>query len=132
MVFGRVIVKEAPPELLEARRWKIKVDMDRCTRCNICVDNCPSDSIDFSVSPPVFRSDCDRCTYCEQICPTGAIEVDWENYTRLHNVRVKDVYDKVLEAEEAKGRFRRLVPQEDIGWDTPWYKVKQPPRFKVL
>jgi len=70
--------------------------------------------------------------FCEQICPTGAIEVDWEPYTKHHNVRVRDVYDKLLDVEEAKGRIRRLVPLKDIGWDDPWHKVTGHPRLKVV
>ena len=130
MVFGRP-PRKAPPELIKARRWEIKFNAEKCIKCNICVDNCSTNSIDFSVFPPVFGSNCNRYAYCEQICPTGALEVDWENYTRHHNQRVKDVYVKILQLEEDKGHFRRLVPIEDIGWDTPWYKVKKPSRFKI-
>jgi hypothetical protein len=32
-----------------------------------------------------------------------------------------EFYLEQLEIDEAKGRFRRLVPVEQIGWDTPYY-----------
>jgi hypothetical protein len=36
-----------------------------------------------------------------------------------------------VNAFEAKGLFRRLVPDEKIGWDTSFWKSNKHPRFKI-
>jgi menaquinone-dependent protoporphyrinogen IX oxidase/NAD-dependent dihydropyrimidine dehydrogenase PreA subunit len=114
-------------------RMGLKVNMEKCRypKCTLCIDNCPNHSIDFSVSPPVFNIKCDCCWLCEQTCPSGAIEANWEPVQAAHDPLTIGVIQKALEIFEARGRFRRLVPLEDIGWDTPFWKTKKPPRFKI-
>jgi flavodoxin len=103
------------------------INKDKCTSCLLCADNCPCNNFDTSVSPPAFKTlECYRCYGCEGICPTGAIECTFAHLT------MPRVFNKNLQAAEAKGRFRRLVPVEDIGWDTPWEKVSTHPRVKVI
>jgi hypothetical protein len=62
--------------------------------------------------------------------PKGAIKADYMQFKVAHESVTVDLLEKSLEAFEAKGRFRRLVPLEDIGWDTPVWKLKKPPRYK--
>jgi hypothetical protein len=33
---------------------------------------------------------------------------------------------------EVKGRFRRLLKEEDVGWQTPWEVITGHPRHKEL
>lgn len=111
-------------------KWKkmARLNMARCLypACRLCMDNCPLDGIDLTVDPPIFAQPCTDCHFCEQICPTGAIEIDYDRLEACHRLatkRVKEIFSqRVLEAQ-AQGRFRMLVSQEDIGWDTPLYKV---------
>ena len=116
-----------------ARRRNFKVNLERCNypRCTYCIDNCPTGAIDFSVSPPLFDKDCDSCFLCEQTCPRGAIEFDYDEMEKGHKPLNRSVLQKSLDTFEAKGLFRRLVPNEEIGWDTPFFKLKKPPRFKI-
>ncbi|MFC1901867.1 EFR1 family ferrodoxin [Chloroflexota bacterium] len=112
--------------------FEFKINEEKCTRCMVCVDNCPSGNIEFSESFPAFKMEtCRKCWYCEQICPEGAIEFDWGNVARVIMKDFKDDFAGKLELAEAKGRFRRLVPLDDVGWDTPWYKVSTHPRLVV-
>jgi NAD-dependent dihydropyrimidine dehydrogenase PreA subunit/flavodoxin len=122
------------PGLIKARirtQKQMKINEEKCTRCGLCEENCPTNSIDFSVSPPVIKDDCTLCWFCEQICPVGAIEVDWEPIAKIHDLYIENPLAKSLEVAEAQGRFRRLVPLEKIGWNTHWYKVSGHPRLKV-
>ena len=96
------------------------------------MDNCPVDGIDLSVSPAVFAKPCRICYFCEMICPEGAIEVDYELLAKASVGRLKKMFVEHLAEAEAEGRFRRLVPLEDVGWDTPYYKVYNThPRYVI-
>jgi ferredoxin len=133
---------ELPPVKTQFEEWKkllmaianieFKVNATKCKypKCTICIDNCPTHSIDFSVSPPIFNINCEKCYHCEQICPTGAIEVDYGPFKTAHDPFTISLLQKSLEIFEARGRFRRLVPLKDIGWDTPTWTLKKP-RYKI-
>jgi ferredoxin len=121
-------------EMLGLRSFDFKFNREKCLypNCTLCIDNCPTNSINMSASPPIIRKRCDRCWFCEQICPQGAIEVDWESIARLIDKYVVQDFTEVSEEAEAKGRFRRLVPLKDVGWNKYWYTIKKPPRIKPL
>ena len=127
---------EMPPAEVLRAFYKVQssltftVDREKCNypECTFCIDNCPMDSIDFSESPPVFNINCDKCFLCEQTCPRGAISIDCDPYSNAHLPMIPPL-ENSLAIFEARGRFRRLVPPENIGWNTFLWK-KQPPRFK--
>jgi flavodoxin/NAD-dependent dihydropyrimidine dehydrogenase PreA subunit len=122
-------------EIVAANSIPIKVNKEKCKypKCTLCIDNCPTNSIDLSKSLPLFMMTCYKCWFCEQICPTGAMEVDWESMNMNRSPHIKTYLVKVAEELESRGRFRRLVPLENIGWETPWYKFKPGhPRLKPL
>jgi hypothetical protein len=67
------------------------------------------------------------------ICPAGAIEVDYATLAKESLERAKKVFVPHLAQAEAEGHFRRLVPIEKVGWDTPYYKVySKHPRYVIL
>jgi flavodoxin/NAD-dependent dihydropyrimidine dehydrogenase PreA subunit len=115
-----------------------KLNIEKCNypKCHLCMDNCPQDAIDLSVSPPVFGQDCDSCYFCEMICPTGAVEVNYDDEVindKYWPVKM-DVERLLLDKAEAEGLFRRLVPRKDVDWDTPIYKHwpdNKHPRYKI-
>ena len=48
-------------------------------------------------------------------------------------MRGRDHMRKTLDLAEAKGRFRRLVREEDMDWDIPYEEASGgPPRFKEI
>jgi len=113
-------------------RTEFKVNKEKCNypKCTYCIDNCPTGAIDLSVSPPIFDRSCDLCWLCEQTCPNGAIEIEWEQLAKAHVPLTKGDLERSTKIFEAKGRFRRLTPLKDIGWDTHYWTFKKP-RFKI-
>ncbi len=119
------------------RRTQHIVDMDKCTypQCTLCADHCPMQAIDFSVTPPAFKWSCEGCDLCWVICPEGAIEITNLDTTHAGMAPKGPELDhhflKLLEEAEAKGKFRRLVPLDKIGWDNVIYKMTRHPRFAI-
>jgi flavodoxin/NAD-dependent dihydropyrimidine dehydrogenase PreA subunit len=129
-------VPPKPPPLPEALgldgfpnsfKSMLKFHKEKCRypKCRLCMDNCPMDGIDLSVKPPVMAKPCLGCAFCAKICPTGAIDGDaWAETMAPKVAKLMPVFKLPhLEEAEREGRFRRLVPVEDIGYDTPVYKV---------
>jgi len=114
-------------------RTQFRINPDKCRhpKCSHCADHCPVGAIDFAVSPPRFTRRCFECGLCEQTCPQGAIEVDWQSLQEAHDLMAKQWLGKAVDVFEAQGRFRRLVPLEQIGWETPQWR-RERPRFRLV
>jgi len=111
---------------------KFKINAAKCTGCKRCAKACYYDKIDTSVTPPVFKNqDCSECMFCRFVCPTGAIEFNLPA-SNPNLGRLRQNTDKALDIAEAKGRFRRLVLEEDMDWDTPWDEILGHPRLKEI
>lgn len=109
----------------------MRINMEKCKypQCTICLDNCPMDAIDFSVSPPVFKKFCHADFFCQAICPEGAIEADFTALSAAHDLVVRDRFIRTLNEAVAKGKFRWLVPLEKVGWTTHQHETKKHPRI---
>jgi len=117
-------------DFTEILNWPkmVKLNMEKCLypACRLCVDNCPMKGIDLSVKPPIFASPCTSCHFCGQICPTGAIEIDTSRIqaaSDLLSLRIREVFLDNLKSNEEKGHFRPHVRFEDVGYDTPLWKI---------
>lgn len=118
-------------------------DPDKCLypKCTICMDNCTMGYIDLSAQPQKYGSegdacdDCHGCTYCEMICPTGAIRpvIAYETACPAGQDHGMALFSIVLGQAESEGRFRRLLPEKEVGTRTPFYSVHpRHPRIRLL
>lgn len=121
---------------------KIVRDPEKCIypKCSRCMDYCTMDYIDLEAEPQKFGSEgccCDdnhECAWCFMICPTGAIRLEPDVYEHIKpfiGVR-KPLFENILDQAERDGKFRRLIPVSEVGFETP-YVVVHPkhPYFKV-
>ena len=54
------------------------------------------------------------------LCPFGAVEIsDPGQFEREKSHRHLN-FEVMLDRDEAEGKFRRLVPIEEVGFDTPY------------
>jgi flavodoxin/ferredoxin len=105
-------------------KMEFAFNKEKCTYpgCRLCMDNCPMDGIDLSVKPPVIAKPCMACQFCVAICPTGAIALKASpggpssGFSPDAAITIfKEFYLAPLDRAEAEGRFRRLIPAEEIG-----------------
>ena len=54
-----------------------KVDAEKCTGCEACVDSCPSEAIKMAEEKAIIEVDnCVDCGVCVDECPVEAITMD--------------------------------------------------------
>ncbi len=54
-----------------------KVDVEKCTGCETCVGECPSEAISMAEEKAVIDDDaCVDCAVCVDACPTEAISME--------------------------------------------------------
>ncbi|NTV89754.1 MAG: 4Fe-4S dicluster domain-containing protein [Clostridiales bacterium] len=123
-----------------AQRTNHVIDMKKCNypECTLCADYCPMQSIAFSSGTPVFSKNCEGCDLCWTICPKAAISIT--NLETTHKPMTMELplsehpghpFLKILEAAEKKGKFRRLVPLEQVGTNGIVWQNPNAPRFTI-
>jgi flavodoxin/Fe-S-cluster-containing hydrogenase component 2 len=106
--------KRLLPPLLRKISPPLKINMDICTKCLICQNNCPVDAINIEASPPEIQKEgCIFCWFCEKSCPLGAIEADWSSMRANSRSNLK-LYVKLLKEAEKLGKFRPYIDYEKI------------------
>ncbi len=122
---------------------KLVREPEKCLypKCHICMDNCTMGYIDLASEPQKYGNlgnacdDCHGCTYCEMLCPVGAIRPAeaYEDVCPVGQDHGSQLFCMVLEKAESEGKFRRLLPFEEVGTKTPFYSVyDKHPRMKQL
>jgi len=120
---------EPPKPSARSRSSNFVYHKEKCRypKCRLCMDNCPSDAIDLTVTPPVIAKYCIGCAeMCSKVCPTGALEVNpdiLEAQAKMHRDSLSFLYLPTLEKAEKEGRFRRLLPVDKIGVNTAFYQT---------
>jgi polyferredoxin len=54
--------------------FKVKVDTEACTECDICVDESPCPSVRAILDRKISKPDCHACGRCIETCPEGALK----------------------------------------------------------
>ncbi len=97
--------------------FSLKVDMEKCVKCQKCVKNCPLNNISFDGNKFKFGHNCTMCTCCSFGCPTSAISIGL-----LNGWKINGSYNIEKTAED------KTIPFPEIGKDYsglhPWLYKK--------
>jgi electron transfer flavoprotein alpha subunit len=99
----------------------VKVLLDKCKGCNICVKKCPFDAIKIQDKKAIIGISCTGCGVCIEACPFKAIEKEEEKQTVNDLSQYKGVWvfaeqrqNKLMPVvHELLGEGRKLA--DDIG-----------------
>ncbi|HEY5556718.1 EFR1 family ferrodoxin [Acetobacterium sp.] len=76
LMIGAMIRKKVP-EAIARHHQTLGVNMETCTRCMACVNNCPTGSILFDEGEGfTFLPGCTASMRCYNFCPTGSITMN--------------------------------------------------------
>ncbi len=110
-------------EYLDQVMPKLSIDMEKCTQCHSCENNCPVQGIDIEADPPRIQTPCIYCWRCVNICPTLAVSANWDKLVSIAPTYYAR-YRKVLDEAAARSEFRWLIDPETINCDDPLYKQR--------
>jgi len=92
-----------------------KVDKDKCTSCEICLEQCPKKNIMLNENgDPIWGRACMFCFYCEMRCPEDAISspIDWSIFAPFINYNIrwasKDPSIDQVKVTHIKGKTKRI------------------------
>ena len=90
----------------------MKVDMDKCIKCQKCVKSCPLNNISFDGEKFKFGHNCTMCTCCSFGCPTCAISIGLLNGWRINgSYKIKQTAgDESVETPEMGKDYTGLHP----------------------
>lgn len=57
------------------KTFPVKVDLEKCTGCGVCIKACPVNNISITDNKAVFADKCQDCMRCVGFCPENAIRV---------------------------------------------------------
>jgi len=92
-----------------------KVDKDKCTKCGLCVRNCPEKNISIKNGKVKFSYRCDMCMRCSFYCPEKAITIGFLNSWLVHDYYNLQTYwsdDSLPEryiTEESSGFYKCFI-----------------------
>jgi Fe-S-cluster-containing hydrogenase component 2 len=108
--------------------------MKKCTypECTLCLDNCLMNAIYVSDGKLLLHNNCEGCDVCWCVCPKDAINIPnlVATHERLAPSGPESFFFADLNAAEKAGKFRRLVPLDQVGWDYRIYQDTNLPRIK--
>lgn len=100
------------------------INVETCTLCGQCGEECPVNGIDIDDDPPRIQKPCIYCFHCASICPTCSIEADWSGLVKMAPANYAR-YRAALNDAKARGEFRWLVDPETVDCGNPLYKERE-------
>jgi len=96
---------------------KASIDLQKCSMCNLCVENCRFNAIDSEININEFK--CEGCSVCFHICPEEAITMIEEEsgYYMKSKTRIGTmIHARLNPGEESSGllvaEVRKLAREE--------------------
>jgi|Deesub1362A_J573_1020465.scaffolds.fasta_scaffold00252_3 electron transfer flavoprotein alpha subunit len=92
----------------------IRVNRDKCTGCEECLNSCPYDAIEIREGRAFINEYCQMCRLCLDVCPEGAIKEVMEEGEKAEAIS-KDDYRGVMVFAEQRDGMPVNVAYELIG-----------------
>lgn len=73
---------------------------DLCTKCGLCVEQCPTNVISLDPYPVFKEEDCIACYQCERICPEGAYKNNWVPFKLLTGEYINQFLSKTFHRQK--------------------------------
>ncbi len=96
-----------------------KVDYEKCVKCGLCIDNCPTKALapdDYKSPKMEYAKNCMKCQHCLAICPVGAISImdkDPNNSASINQINA----DELLNLIQTRRSIRKYK-QENVNPET--------------
>ena len=84
----------------------LKVNMETCTGCGLCVRACPYAAIEIIGKKAVILDNCTLCGACIKPCPVQALEIVVEKKAPVNAADYKGVW---IIAEQKRGEIQRVT-----------------------
>ncbi|MGW8320466.1 MAG: EFR1 family ferrodoxin [Thermodesulfobacteriota bacterium] len=112
-------------EVLSQMLPPLRIDLERCTRCGLCEENCPVQGIDIETDPPRIQEPCVYCVYCITVCPTCAIGGDILDLMGSLAPEFAKHYVRNLEIAAAEGRFEWKMDPASIDFSDSLFRQRE-------
>ena len=68
-----ILIRRILRDEIKKNHLRMRVDMEKCTACMLCVKSCPVSCIRYTKGSFGFSSACEACMRCYHLCPQAAI-----------------------------------------------------------
>jgi electron transfer flavoprotein alpha subunit len=85
---------------------EIRIDLDRCSGCESCLEVCPFSALEIRDGKPVVNDQCTLCGACAEACPEGAITLPERTSASSPETGYQGV---MVFAEQRLGRLAEVV-----------------------
>jgi nitroreductase/NAD-dependent dihydropyrimidine dehydrogenase PreA subunit len=100
---------------------KFTIDQNRCTRCGLCIEECPPRIINKDKESGEVRigeKNCLECSHCGMVCPAGAVLADGEPLPLIphaSDLAEYEIADRLIRTKRSIRHYRNApVLQEDL------------------